>query len=72
MIQAVGGSHWSSFWRELDAAKVKEAQALGLKVLAWTVNERKAMNNLLDMDVDGLITARPDLAQEVLRARGIA
>lgn len=72
MIQAAGGSHWSSFWRELDAAKVKEAQALGLKVLAWTVNERKAMNDLLDMGVDGLITDRPDVAQEVLRARGIA
>ena len=72
MIQAAGGSYWSSFGRELDAAKVKEAQALGLKVLAWTVNERKAMNDLLDMGVDGLITDRPDLAQEVLRARGIA
>jgi glycerophosphoryl diester phosphodiesterase len=72
MIQAAGGSHWSSFWRELDAAKVKEAQALGLKVLAWTVNERKAMNDLLDMGVDGLITDRPDVAIEVLRARGIA
>ncbi len=72
MIQAAGGSHWSSFWRELDAAKVKEAHALGLKVLAWTVNERKAMNELLDMGVDGLITDRPDVAQEVLRSRGTA
>jgi glycerophosphoryl diester phosphodiesterase len=72
MIQAAGGSHWSSYWRELDAAKVKEAHALGLKVLAWTVNERKAMNELLDMGVDGLITDRPDVALEVLRARGIS
>jgi len=72
MIQAAGGSHWSSFWRELDAAKVKEAHALGLKVLAWTVTERKAMNDLLDMGVDGLITDRPDVALEVLRARGIS
>lgn len=72
VIQAAGGSHWSSFWRELDAAKVKEAHALGLKVLAWTVNERKAMNDLLDMGVDGLITDRPDVALEVLRARGIS
>lgn len=72
MIQAAGGSHWSSFWRELDASKVKEAHALGLKVLAWTVNDRKAMNDLLDMGVDGLITDRPDVAQEVLRARGLS
>lgn len=38
MIAAAGGTHWSSFWRELDAPQVREAQALGLKVLAWTVN----------------------------------
>lgn len=72
MVHAAGGSHWSSFWRELSAAQVKEAHALGLKVLAWTVNERQAMNDLLDMGVDGLITDRPDVAVEVLRARGIA
>ena len=39
MIKAAGGRIWSSLHVELDAAKVKEAQALGLTVLAWTVNE---------------------------------
>jgi glycerophosphoryl diester phosphodiesterase len=71
MIKAAGGSHWSSFWRELDAGQVKEAQSLGLKVLAWTVNDRKVMNDMLDMGVDGLVTDRPDIARDVLRARGI-
>ena len=71
MIRAAGGSHWSSFWRELDAGQVKEAQRLGLKVLAWTVNDRKVMNDMLDMGVDGLVTDRPDVAIEVLKARGI-
>jgi len=70
MVKAAGGTHWSSFWRELDAASVREAQSLGLKVLAWTVNERGAMNQLLDMGVDGLITDRPDLGAQVLRERG--
>ena len=71
MIKAAGGSHWSSFWRELDASQVKEAHSLGLKVLAWTVNDHKVMNEMLDMGVDGLVTDRPDIAREVLQARGI-
>ena len=71
MIRAAGGSHWSSFWRELTPELVREAQSLGLKVLAWTVNEPEAMARLLDMGVDGLVTDRPDLAIGLLRERGI-
>lgn len=71
MIKAAGGTHWSSFWRELDAAQVREAQSLGLKVLAWTVNERDAMNRLLDMGVDGIVTDHPALGAQVLRERGL-
>lgn len=72
MVKAAGGTYWSSFWRELDATRVREAQSLGLKVLAWTVNERDAMNQLLDMGVDGLITDRPELGAQVLRERGLS
>ena len=71
MIKAAGGSHWSSFWRELDAQKVREAQSLGLKVLAWTVNDRQAMAQMLDLGVDGLVTDRPDIAIDLLKERGI-
>ena len=70
--RAAGGTHWSSFWRELTPDLVREAQALGLKVLAWTVNEREAMARLLDMGIDGLVTDRPDIAIGLLRERGIA
>ena len=71
MIQAAGGTHWSSFWRELDAQTVREAQSLGLKVLAWTVNDRQSMGQMLDLGVDGLVTDRPDIAAELLKERGI-
>jgi glycerophosphoryl diester phosphodiesterase len=71
MIKAAGGTHWSSFWRELDAQKVREAQSLGLKVLAWTVNDRQSMDQMLDLGVDGLVTDRPDIAAELLKERGI-
>lgn len=49
MIKVAGGTHWSSFWRELDAQKVREAQQLGIKVVAWTVNNKAAMNQMIDM-----------------------
>ena len=71
MIKAAGGTHWSSYWQELDAHKVREAQQLGIKVIAWTVNDRDAMNQMLDLGVDGLVTDRPDLAIEVLKQRQI-
>ena len=71
MIKAAGGTHWSSFWRELDAQKVREAQSLGLKVLAWTVNDRQSMGQMLDLGVDGLVTDRPDIAIDLLKERGI-
>ncbi len=71
MIKAAGGSHWSAHFRDLDAQKVKEAQALGLKVLVWTVNDPAVMAQMLDHGVDGLITDRPDLARKLLEARGI-
>lgn len=71
MIKAAGGSHWSAFHADLDAAKVKEAQSLGIKVLAWTVNDPAQMARLLDYGIDGLITDRPDLARTLLDARGI-
>jgi glycerophosphoryl diester phosphodiesterase len=71
MIKAAGGSHWSVYFGDLDEQKLKEAQALGLKVLVWTVNDVVMMARLLRMGVDGLITDRPDLARTLLEERGV-
>ena len=71
MAKAAGCTHWSSFWRELSAENVKEARSLGLKVLAWTVNDRATMERMLDLGVDGLVTDHPELGAEVLRGRGL-
>ena len=71
MIKAAGGSYWSVYFGDADAAKVKEAQSLGLKVLVWTVNDAPTMERMLDLGVDGLITDRPDIARKVLAGRGI-
>lgn len=71
MIKAAGGRIWSVYFGDLDAARLKEAHDLGLKVLTWTVNDPAVMERMLDLGVDGLITDRPDLAQRVLKARGV-
>ncbi len=66
MVKAAGGSIWSPYAPELNAALVKEAQALGLKVLPWTVNKPEDMARLIDWGVDGLITDYPDRLREVM------
>ena len=55
----------------ISAENIKEAQALGLKVLPWTVNNPAEMARLIDMGVDGLITDYPDRALPVLAAKGL-
>ena len=72
MIKAAGGRIWSSFHLDLDAAKVKEAQALGLTVLAWTVNDPARIAQVMDMGVDGIVSDRPDLVRLEMQRRGMA
>ena len=71
MIKASGGRIWSSFHGDLDAAKVKEAQALGLSVLAWTVNDTAQIARLMDLGVDGIVTDRPDRVREEMQRRAM-
>ena len=71
MIKAAGGRIWSSFFGDLTAAKVKEAQALGLQVLAWTVNDPSQIPRVLDLGVDGIVTDRPDRVREEMKKRGL-
>src|SRR5579862_1573053 len=69
MVKAAGGAIWSPFYQDIDEAKVKEAHALGIRVVVWTVNDPKEMKRMMDLGVDGLITDRPDIAVSVLYGR---
>lgn len=71
LAKAAGCALWSPFWRNVTAENVKEAQALGLKVVPWTVNNPTDMAQLIDLGVDGLITDYPDRARPVLAAKGL-
>ena len=69
LAKAAGCAVWSPFWRNVTADDVKEAQALGLKVVPWTVNEPAEMARLIGLGVDGLITDYPDRAKAVLKEK---
>lgn len=49
---------------------IRRAQARGLAVDVWTVNDRPSMEALLDLGVDGIMTDAPTVLREVLVARG--
>ncbi len=63
---------WSPNFNELTPELLKEAHALGLQVLPWTVNQREQMQRLIEWGVDGLITDDPALLRELMRERGMA
>ena len=48
---------------------IARAQALGLQVHAWTVNDRPAMEQLLDLGIDGIMTDETITLRDVLAAR---
>jgi glycerophosphoryl diester phosphodiesterase len=48
---------------------VQAAHRLGIQVHVWTVDESEEMRRLLNLDVDGLMSDRPDLLLDVLRLR---
>ena len=66
MVSAAGGSVWSPYFRDVSSEAVREAHALGLRVVVWTVNETRDIEQMLEIGVDGIITDRPDLARKFL------
>lgn len=56
----------------ITGAMVEEAHAAGLAVLPYTVDEPSVMDHLIELQVDGLITNRPDIARQVVQSRGLA
>jgi glycerophosphoryl diester phosphodiesterase len=69
LVRASDAQTWGPNYLDLDAQQVAEAHALGLRVVPFTVNERSDMERMLAMQVDGMISDRPDLVREVLNAR---
>lgn len=72
LVAATGCHVWSPYYRNVSAEVMAEANAAGLRVIPWTVNERADMERLIDLKVDGLISDYPDQLRTVLSDNGIA
>ncbi|MBO9513978.1 MAG: glycerophosphodiester phosphodiesterase [Variovorax sp.] len=76
MVKAAAGEGparviWSPSFKDVTPELIKEAHALGLQVLPWTVNERADLGRLIDWGVDGLITDDPAILRDVMSERGM-
>jgi glycerophosphoryl diester phosphodiesterase len=69
--EAVGAQVLSPDQEMVTPALLTSAHRRGLRVLAWTVNDKAAMVRLIDMGVDGLISDYPDRLREVATAKGV-
>lgn len=65
-VLAEGGGTWSPYFTELSAETVQRAQAAGLAVVPWTVNDPADMHRIAGWGVDGIITDYPDRAMALL------
>jgi glycerophosphoryl diester phosphodiesterase len=72
MVKAAGGAVWSPYYGEISRENVKEAQALGLKVVVWTVNEPADVRRMIELGVDGIISDYPDRLRKVAAELGIS
>ncbi|MFF3037477.1 alkaline phosphatase [Arthrobacter citreus] len=61
----------SPIYTSVTRQMVGEARQAGLKIVPWTVNEPAAMNYLIDLGVDGIITDYPTRLRLVMEQRGI-
>lgn len=70
-VKALGARIWSPWNVNLAPAALREAHALGLEVVTWTVNEPERMEALIDLGVDALISDYPDRLRAVAARRGL-
>ena len=71
MVKAAGGKTWSPYFADVDAGNLAEARALGIAVVAWTVNAPADIARMMDLGVDGIISDRPDLERTEMQKRGM-
>lgn len=61
IAQTLGADFWSSLYNQLSPDNIKQAQDLGLNIMAWTVNTVDEAQKLMNWGVHTIATDRPDL-----------
>jgi len=64
-LQKLGKSPqiYSPHYSLVDSLMIKQAHNSGIKIIPWTVNDMKKMQELLELGVDGIITDYPNKAR---------
>lgn len=68
--EAAGADALGMDHRQVEPLVVREAQARGLPVFVWTVNEADAVRAMVAAGVDGVISDLPDVAEGVIAGLG--
>jgi glycerophosphoryl diester phosphodiesterase len=71
LVQAAGCEVWSANAPSITRERVEEAKRLKLRLYAWTVNDPREMERLIDLGVDGIVTDYPDRLRKVLERKQI-
>ena len=50
---------------------IQKAHKSNLLVHVWTINDRKLINNLIDLGVNGIVTDEPELLMEIMKERDL-
>ena len=59
-IARAGGGGWLGSASQATRSRIDEAHRLGLKVGVWTVNDARSMRGFTRLDIDAIVTDRPD------------
>ena len=59
-LREAGARIWSPDFRDLDPENVAAAHKLGLRIVAWTVNEPADIARAVALGLDGVISDYPD------------
>jgi len=56
---------FSPYYRIVTIPMVEQAHSLGIKIIPWTVNDKKSMKALIKKGVDGIITDYPGILKQL-------
>lgn len=66
-----GGEGNGRGMRVITRRLIRAAHRRGIPVLAWTINRPENMRRLIDWGIDGIVTDRIDLLEEVMIEKGL-
>jgi glycerophosphoryl diester phosphodiesterase len=69
-VEDAGGRIWSPSFKDVTQRKMTIAKSLGLKIVAWTINEPADIAAAIDIGLDGIISDYPERVLAELKRRG--